>query len=137
MHKRKVNIPDNEFSNKNFSFNTLNLTVSVSGPENQYCFLYYADAYHLCWNAYVNGEKVPVIKSNIGYKSVMIPSGTSEVIFEFGNMFYDVSFFCTILTNLFVLIAVVYIFITEMFIRIRNPALSEMDDLSTNSYQKI
>lgn len=127
-----------EIEVKNFSFNTLDLTVSVGGPENQDClFLYYADAYHPHWNAYVNGKKVSVIKSNIGYKSVMIPSGTSEVIFEFGNMFYDISFFCTILTSLFVLTAVVYIFITEMFIHIRNPILSEMDDLSTNSYQKI
>lgn len=109
---------------KNFSFNTLDLTVSVDGPENEHCFLYYADAYHPHWNAYVNGKKRPVIKSNIGYKSVMIPYGTSEVIFEFGNMFYDVSFFCTILTNLFILIAVIYVFATEMFIHVRNPILS-------------
>jgi len=119
-----------------FSFNTLDLEVFVDGPENKYCFLYYADAYHPHWNAYVNGKKIPVIKSNIGYKSIMIPYGTSKVIFEFGNIFYNVSFFCTILMSLFILIAIIYVFVTEMFIHVRNPVLSKINDLSTESWQE-
>lgn len=102
-----------------FSFNTLDLSVSVDGPEEQHCFLYYADAYHPHWNAYVNGKKTPVIKSNIGYKSVMIPYGTSKVVFEFGNMFYYTSFFCTILMNLFILSSIIYIFIAEVIYEVK------------------
>ena len=59
---------------------TLEPKVSVDGPESQHCFLYYADEYHLHWNAYVNSEKMLVIKSDIGYKSVIIPYGISDVV---------------------------------------------------------
>jgi hypothetical protein len=99
---------------KKFSFNTLELKVSVDGPKGQNCFLYYSEAYHPHWNAYVNGEKMPVIKSNIGYKSVMIPYGISDVVFKFGNAFYYTSFSCTILMNLFILCSTVYIFYAEV-----------------------
>lgn len=100
-----------------FTFNSLDLKVTVNGPENGYCFLYYADVYHPHWNAYVNGDKTPVIRSNIGYKSIMIPYGTSEVVFKFGNIFYHVSFLCTMIMNLFIIISIIYIFITEMIVQ--------------------
>ncbi len=96
-----------------FSFNVLEVKVSLNGSPEEHCFLYYSDAYHPHWNAYVNGKKAVIIKSNIGYKSVMIPYGTSEVVFKFGNIIYYASISCAILSGLLILGSIGYIFIKE------------------------
>ena len=93
-----------------FSFNVLELKVSTNGSPEEHCFLYYSDAYHPHWSAYVNGRKAAVIKSNIGYKSVMIPYGTSEVVFKFGNIVYYASISCSIFLCLVILGLTVYVF---------------------------
>ncbi len=98
---------------KDFSFNSLKLQVFVDGLPGRYYFLYYSDAYHPNWNAYVNGTKTNVIKSNIGYKSIMVPYGSAEIVFTFGNIFYYISNVCTLLVLSAVLCSAIYIFITE------------------------
>ena len=103
-----------EIDINDFTFNSLSMNISVTGPANEYCYLYYADAYHKDWQAYVNGKKTPVIRANIAYKAVPIPYGSSEVVFKFGNAFYYTSFSCTILMNLFILCSTVYIFYAEV-----------------------
>ena len=97
-----------------FSFNMLQLKVTVTGPANEACFLYYADSYHPHWKASVNGMRTPVIKSNIGFKSIMIPYGESEVIFYFGNLFYTLSICCTMFLLSLLLCITIFLFITEM-----------------------
>lgn len=97
-----------------FSFNMLKLKVTADGPPDKYCFLYYSSTYNPHWNVYVNGKKTPVIKSNIGYKSIMIPYGTSEIIFKFGNTVHYTSIFCSILVLVILLNITIYIFIKEI-----------------------
>ena len=88
-----------ELTIKQFSFNSLVLISSVPGRSDQPCFLYYADAYHPHWQAYVNGKKVPVMRVNIGYKAIPIPYGEAQIVFKFGNLFYPLSFLCTLLMS--------------------------------------
>lgn len=66
-----------------FSFNKLR--VHVNNDSQNEAALYYADAWHPEWHAYVNGKPSPVLKTNLAYKSVIIPPGKSEVVFEFGD----------------------------------------------------
>ncbi len=104
---------DADIQIEKFSFNMLKLKTLINGPTDEYCFLYYSDAYHPHWNAYVNSKKTPVINTNIGYKSIMIPYGTSEVIFEFGSLFYTISIFCSLLLLSVILCLAIYVFLTE------------------------
>ena len=103
-----------ELTIKQFSFNSLVLISSVPGRSDQPCFLYYADAYHPHWQAYVNGKKVPVMRVNIGYKAIPIPYGEAQIVFKFGNLFYPLSFLCTLLMSTAILFAILYVFFTEM-----------------------
>jgi hypothetical protein len=112
-----------------FSFNMLKLKVNVIGPPNQSCLLYYADAYHPDWNVYVNGHKVTLIKANIGYKAVVIPYGLSEVVFKFGNKFYDISIFATLILSFLILCAAGYFFISELLL----PLNQRKDKCPTNT----
>lgn len=102
--KRQDNIFKNDYEivtscqilAEKFSFNTLKLKLSINDYSQDRYFLYYADAYHPCWAAYVNGKKTPVIRSNIGYKAISVPGGPSEVLFKFGDNIYFLSVGCTL-----------------------------------------
>ncbi len=95
---------------KKFTFNTLVLDVDVQGDPGRPYFLYCAESYHPFWKTKVNGEYKPVLKTNIGYKAVVIPSGHSEVIFYFGHLFYNISVISSLLLCLGVLLLAVYLF---------------------------
>ncbi|MFC1510429.1 hypothetical protein ACFL49_02095 [Candidatus Omnitrophota bacterium] len=115
----------NDFTNRNeerqgkifitaFSHNTVKFHVRISGPSDQYLFLYYADAFHPDWNVYVNGRRERVIQSNVGYKSVLIPYGTSDITFKFEGLFYDLSILATMLMSATILGLIFYLFYSEL-----------------------
>jgi hypothetical protein len=66
-----------------FSFNSLHL--KIYNPSAQDSILYYADGWHSDWQVFIDGEPTPIIKANLAYKAVIVPSGQSEVLFEFGK----------------------------------------------------
>ena len=73
---------------KEFTLDKLRLQVNNKTTSD--AVLYYADAWHPEWHAYVNSKPSTVLKTNLAYKSVIIPPGKSEVVFEFGD---DISIF--------------------------------------------
>jgi len=101
---------------KDFSFNELKLNVNVRGETGRPYLLYYADAYHPFWKAFVNGVESPVIRANIGYKATVIPSGRSEVVFRFGHPFFIISLFCLLLFCLGALIFSGYLFWKDVWL---------------------
>jgi hypothetical protein len=66
-----------------FSFDTLRLQVNNETSND--AVLYYADAWHPEWNAYVNSKHSYIFKTNLAYKSVIVPPGRSDVVFQFGD----------------------------------------------------
>lgn len=66
---------------RHFSANRLGLDIVNSSSS--HAFLHYADAYHKYWKAYVNGEKKDILRSNLGFKAVQVPPGSSSVEFVF------------------------------------------------------
>jgi hypothetical protein len=76
---------------RKFSFNEVVFDVDIDGLAGQPYFLYFADAYHPFWKAYVNDQEVPVLRANIAYKLIVIPSGHSQARFVFGHPFYVIS----------------------------------------------
>lgn len=73
---------------KEFTLDKLRLQINNKTTSD--AVLYYADAWHPEWHAYVNSKHSSVFKTNLAYKSVIIPQGKSEVVFEFGD---DISIF--------------------------------------------
>jgi hypothetical protein len=67
---------------KNFSANRLSLDVSVG--EEGGAWLYYADAFHPGWKAYVNGNHTAVAQANIAFKAIWLDRGRNnvELVFE-------------------------------------------------------
>lgn len=62
------------------------VTLSVETPKsNKDYWLYYADAWHPSWRAYVNGKPSAILQANVAFKSVPIPSGRAEVEFSFSS----------------------------------------------------
>jgi len=60
---------------------TATVQVSTDVPVR----LYYADAFHPGWRAFVNGVETPITRTNIAFKSVPLKPGTNTVEFRFWN----------------------------------------------------
>ena len=61
------------------------VVFDVTNPRAEPAVVYYADAWHPDWRATVNGRAAPVLRANLAYKAVAVPSGDSTVVFEFGS----------------------------------------------------
>lgn len=72
---------DGKYQVVDFSDNTLRVKVETPRTPEGGGWLYYADAWHPFWRAYVNGREVPVIRANLAFKAVPVPPGASEVLF--------------------------------------------------------
>jgi len=84
----KVKLVDNSRLNstlliRHFTFDTLEVEVDTGSAD--YSILYYADAWHPKWYAFVNGEQAPILRANFAYKAVVIPPGRSIVKLSFGD----------------------------------------------------
>ncbi len=71
------NFARGKISVKGFSANRLSLEVEVG--EKDGAWLYYADAFHPGWKAYVNGAGVPVAQANIAFKAIPLGPGNNSV----------------------------------------------------------
>jgi hypothetical protein len=99
-------IAEADVSAQEFTFNKV--TVLVNNDTGIDAMLYYADAWHPKWHAYVDGKPVFIFKSNLGYKSVIIPPGESEVVFEFGDAATKLLFHAIVAIGICVFCCVIY-----------------------------
>jgi hypothetical protein len=68
-------------------------TPVANSPVAKDFWLYYADAWHPFWEAYVNGRPAPILKANLGFKAVRIPAGKSRVDFSHRSHYNEYLFF--------------------------------------------
>jgi hypothetical protein len=66
-----------------YSFNHISLETIVG--ETNGAWLYYADAYHPGWKAFVDGEETPVYRANLAFKAIRVDAGRHQVKFEYSN----------------------------------------------------
>jgi hypothetical protein len=71
--------PAGDMELTDFKANALELKASLP----QSAWLYYADAWHPGWKAYVNGKPTPIAKANLGFKAVRLEGGKSDLSFVF------------------------------------------------------
>jgi hypothetical protein len=66
-----------------FSFNRLSLGVNVLAPEG--AWLYYLDAWHPGWGAWVDGKETPIARANLAFKAVRLDRGDHSVRFVYSD----------------------------------------------------
>jgi hypothetical protein len=59
------------------------IRIRLGTPTQKPLWLFYSDAWHARWKAYVDGKSVDVRKGNIAYKAVYLEKGSREVSFRF------------------------------------------------------
>lgn len=72
-----------EVSVTEFRAGAIALDVLVRG--NPGAWLYYADAWHPDWRAWIDGREAAVHRANVGFKAVYVPEGRHGVRMEFRN----------------------------------------------------
>jgi hypothetical protein len=65
-----------------FTANRVELSVR---NDRDAAWLYYADAFHPDWTARIGDRESRVVRANVGFKAVRIPSGSHEVVLTFGE----------------------------------------------------
>jgi uncharacterized membrane protein YfhO len=106
---RSIEISQEPFEIIDFNSNQINMNVTA--PEDGYVF--FGDGFHKSWTSFVDGEKQQIYKTNINFKSVFVPKGTHNVIFQFdpkpfkyaaiGSIIAQFSAFLFILLTLWIL----------------------------------
>ncbi|MPZ78649.1 MAG: YfhO family protein [Deltaproteobacteria bacterium] len=74
----------NKLEVEKFTANSVTVHVTAAKDQKNH-WLYFSDAWHPFWRAYVNEDEVPILKANFGFKAVEIPSGNSVVRFVYSS----------------------------------------------------
>ena len=75
---RENSCTDFSYSSEGFS-----ATIDNKGKEN---FVFFSVPYDKGWSAYVNGKEAEIIKSNVGFMSVIVPANEkSEIVFKYSS----------------------------------------------------
>ena len=72
----------NEVTALAFSANSVTVRSFVPGRNHTY-WLYFSDAWHPFWQAYVDGIRVPILRAYFGFKAIQIPGGVATITFEY------------------------------------------------------
>ncbi len=75
--------PAGEVKVEDFHLNALKLSADVTAPQG--AWLYYADAFHPGWKAYVDNTPVDIHKAYAAFKAVFVPPGRHIVRFVYFN----------------------------------------------------
>ncbi len=97
---------------KHFSANRL--TLEVNNPTASSAILHYADAYHKYWKAAVNGTPTHILRSNLGFKAIEVPPGTSTVEFIFRERKVIAAIYFQIALGILGVLIILYYIITTM-----------------------
>jgi hypothetical protein len=77
---------DESFEREVLAYTHNELEIRVKGESSGY--LLWSEGFDLYWKAYLDGEEVPVLRANIAFKAVKLPSGIHRVRFEYDPVWY-------------------------------------------------
>ena len=73
---------ESSFRIHSFNYNRYKINIDAKSPG----FLHWVDGYDNRWKAEVNGVPVEIFRSNVNFKSIKVPKGRHEVLFEYRPM---------------------------------------------------
>ena len=91
---KSVNSADFEF--EVVANNAQKLTAEVTMPEAGW--LIHAAAYYPGWQAYVDGERVPIYAANYTQQGIYLSEGNHRVRFRYQPLSFKIGFFLTLLS---------------------------------------
>ncbi len=80
-YARKVEAATDDFSVEAFNANRIKIKTKFTKPQ----FVVYNDNDHRQWRLFLNGKEMPVVRSNMAFKGLWVPSGDQTVEFRFGS----------------------------------------------------
>jgi hypothetical protein len=85
------------------SYNNMEIKYAVNAPAPQFAVLseIYYDA---GWNAYADGKKVPIVKTNYVLRGVALPAGTKELVLKFEPQSYKTGYTITFIMQIVIFI---------------------------------
>lgn len=112
----------NTITVQHFTYNGLHAQVNVESDQGKW--LYYADAYHPGWEAYVDDEPVPIYRANMGFKAIKVASGKHSVRFVFQDGIYGfLSYSLAVLSLIFTLVLLIFLVRFFFFERSEKPLI--------------
>jgi hypothetical protein len=73
-------------------FTANSVTIHVNNDQENH-WLYFSDAWHPFWHAYINEKEVPILKANFGFKAIEVPSGDAFVKFVYSSRLLIITIF--------------------------------------------
>lgn len=94
---------DSSASIKATSYNNMEIKYAVNAPAPQFAVLseIYYDA---GWNAYADGKKVPIVKTNYVLRGVALPAGTKELRLKFEPQSFKTGYIITFIMQIVIFI---------------------------------
>ena len=65
--------------------------------------LFLSDAYEEGWNAYIDNNKVPILRTDYAFRSVAVPEGDHKVVFKYQPIFFRIGALISLLSFMFLL----------------------------------
>jgi uncharacterized membrane protein YfhO len=91
---------DSTASISTVSYNNMEMKYRVNAPTPQFA-VFSEIFYDAGWEAYADGKKVPIVKTDYALRGVAIPAGTKEMVMKFDpasyRLGYKISFVMQIL----------------------------------------
>jgi len=75
---------DDQFRVQKFHANYLELYTNFKEKK----FFIYNDSFYKGWQAFINGKKVDIVRTNIAFKGIWIPRGENKVEFVYQSILY-------------------------------------------------
>jgi len=89
-----------------FCPNWLKMIVNV--PDKNGVWLYYADAFHPAWKAFINDKPTFIAQANVGFKAIKLEQGVNQVKIIYDNKKVKFSYYIIIIASLIFVIVVFY-----------------------------
>ena len=102
--------------------------MNVATTEDGYVF--FGDGFHKLWTSFVDGEKQQIYKTNINFKSVFVPKGKHNVIFQFNPKLFKYA----AITSVTVQFSAVLFILLAFWLLSRKHKIKSSNLLDANTY---
>jgi len=103
-----------------YEYDSLNVDIVTAKGG----ILYWSDGYDEWWRAYVNGQEVPVYRTNVNFKAVVLHEGVNNIRFVYNPIWFKVSLLVFYGSMMISILGASVIYISSIGRRLTNTAPS-------------
>jgi hypothetical protein len=102
------NTKDSVINVSKFNANAIHLLIK--NHSGAYALLYYADAFHPHWRAYIDSVPTDIFQTPLGFKSVYVPTGVHNIVFRYGTLIDWFAGYFTIFIGILFTVIMLYLY---------------------------